>query len=132
MNVGDVLRVHTTLVNPAKTKIVMYVGKHAATDLFLWFNTEPRRARPAQMRVGAQEVPGIARDCFLDCGRVTTFPTRELDRAEHCGRGSQDFLAKVAREVEDHARTLATAHRKAVAAMLRDAIRRSTPPRAEE
>ena len=41
MNVGDVLRVHTTHANPLKTKIVICVGN----GLFLWFNTEPRSGR---------------------------------------------------------------------------------------
>jgi hypothetical protein len=121
MNVGDVLRVHTTLANPPKPKIVMYVGNYAGTDLFLWFNTEPRSKRPAQMPVSSNEAPGITRDCFLDCGRVTTFPTRELDRSEHCGRVSQDFLVRAAQEVEDRASTLAAGHRKAIVAFLRDA-----------
>jgi hypothetical protein len=75
VNVGDIFRIHTTLVTPPKQKIVLYVGG----SLFLWFNTEPRKERPAQMKVTAREVPGISRDCFLDCGRVTVFPERELD-----------------------------------------------------
>jgi len=91
VNVGDVLRVHTTLANPPKEKIVLYVGTYAGADLFVWFNTD-RRKRPAQMAVTQGEAPGISRNCFLDCGRVTTFSARELSCAVPCGRASNQFL----------------------------------------
>lgn len=118
MNVGDVLRVHTTLANPPKTKIVMYVGRHANHDLFLWFNTEPRK-RPAQMSVSPREAPVITRDCFLDCSRVTTFPPRELKQAEHQGCASAAFLQRVAQMIEDKAVTLTTGQRRSIAALCR-------------
>jgi hypothetical protein len=116
VNVGDVLRVYTTLAKTPKQKIVLYVG--TAQQLFVWFNTEPRQ-RPAQMPVAAREAPGIPHDCFLDCGRVTVFTERELANAENCGRASRVFLLRVAEEIEVRAVTLATGHRKAVALALR-------------
>ncbi len=64
MITGHIYRVHTTLADPPKTKIVLCVG-----NWFLWFNTEPRQ-RPAQMPVKAREAPGISKDCYLDCGRI--------------------------------------------------------------
>lgn len=114
--VGDVLRVYTTLANPPKQKIVLYVG----AGLFLWFNTEARR-RPAQMPVALGEAPGISHDCFLDCGRVTAFTAPELDQAEHCGRASDKFLLRVAVEIESRATTLTTGQRKTVVSALRHA-----------
>jgi hypothetical protein len=116
LNVGDVLRVRTVLTNPPKQKIVLYVG--TAQQLFLWFNTEPRK-RPAQMSVAAHEAPGIVHDCFLDCGRVTVFTEHELANAAHCGRAPLIFLLRVAEEIELRAVTLATGHRNAVALALR-------------
>jgi len=74
MTVGDVLRISTVLTKPPKPKIVLCVG----VDLFLWFNTDARRGRPAQMPVSRNEAPGITRDCFLDCGRVTSFFPNEI------------------------------------------------------
>jgi hypothetical protein len=120
--IGEVLRVYTTLSRPPKEKIVLFVGTEQS--LFLWFNTE-RRQRPAQLPVAAQEAPGITRDCFLDCGRVTVFPSEELARATRCGRASAAFLARVADEIEARASSLVTAHRRAIAAALRAA---HTPP----
>jgi len=46
----------------------------------------------AQMAVTQGEAPGISRNCFLDCGRVTTFSARELSCAVPCGRASNQFL----------------------------------------
>jgi hypothetical protein len=120
MNVGDVFRVHTTLTKPQpKTKIVIYVGKHAGVDLFVWFNTDPREKRPAQMSVTAQEAPGITHNCFLDCSRVTTFPARELSGAERQGCASAEFRKRVAQTVEEQATTLTGVQRTAIAAALR-------------
>jgi hypothetical protein len=116
VNVGDIFRIRTTLVTPPKQKIVVYVG----SGLFLWFNTEARQ-RPAQMSVSSGEVPGISRDCFLDCGRVTVFPERERNLAVLCGRANENFLLRVAQEIEERAITLVTGHRKAVAIALRGA-----------
>jgi len=85
MNVGDIFRVHTSLANPPKIKIALFVGN----GMFLWFNTEPRR-RPAQMLVFSNEVPGITRDCHLDCGQIHAVPESgvgysRLLRAGPCG-----------------------------------------------
>ena len=120
MNIGDVFRVHMALTKPQpKTKIVIYVGKHAGIDLFVWFNTDPRKKRPAQKSVTAQEAPGITHDCFLDCSRVTTFPARELKGAEHQGCASAEFRKRVAQTVEEQATTLTGMQRKAIARSLR-------------
>jgi hypothetical protein len=119
VNVGDVFQIHTSLVNPPKQKIALYVGRLGSIDLFLWFNTEARRNRPAQMRVAPREAPGISRDCFLDCSRVTTFLQRELEDAVPCGRASRAFLLRVAQEVEARAVTLTNAQRKAVVVSLK-------------
>ena len=124
MNVGDVLRVHTTLTKPPKHKIVLYVGHHAGADLFLWFNTNPRRERPAQMSVAPNEAPGITHNCFLDCGRVTTFTAYELERATRLGRASDLFLARVAQEIELRAITLVTGHRKKIVNAIETALSR--------
>jgi hypothetical protein len=86
---GYIYRVHTTLANPPKTKIVLCVG-----NWFLWFNTEPRQ-RPAQMPVKAAEAPGITRDCHLDRGRITVFPPGELAAAEEMGTCTHEFLSRL-------------------------------------
>jgi hypothetical protein len=122
VNVGDIFRVHTTLANPPKQKIVLYVGRLGDIDLFLWFNTEARRNRPAQMQVKPGQAPGISRDCFLDCSRVTTFPQRELEDAVLCGRVNREFLLGVAQEIEARALTLTNAQRKAVAASIKERL----------
>jgi hypothetical protein len=114
---GHVYRVHTTLANPPKTKIVLCVG-----NWFLWFNTEARN-RPAQMRVKAGEAPGITKDCHLDCGRITVFPPGELAAAKDEGLCTQEFLSRVADEVEKNAITLANLYRREVPQILRDAIK---------
>jgi hypothetical protein len=119
--VGEIVRVRTTLTRPPKHKIVLFVGTEQS--LFLWFNTEPRQ-RPGQMPVAPREVPGISRDCFLDCGRATVFPIEELARAERCGQAPAAFLARAVEEIEARAITLATGHRKAIAAALRKVITR--------
>ncbi len=119
MNVGEIFRVHTTLANPPKQKIVLYVGRLGGIDLFLWFNTDARRNRPAQMQVAPGQAPGILRECFLDCSRLTTFPNRELADAVPCGRAPRAFLLRVAQEVEARALTLTNAQRKAIAASLK-------------
>jgi hypothetical protein len=112
---GHVYRVRTTLVNPPKTKIVLCVG-----DWFLWFNTEPRKDRPAQMQVKAGEAPGISKDCHLDCGRVTVFRPSELAAATDEGTCTHEFLLRVADEVENNATTLAALYRRQVPQILRD------------
>jgi hypothetical protein len=117
VNVGDIVRVHTTLATPPKYKIALCVGVHFGNELFLWFNTE-RRQRPAQMAVERRKVPGISHDCFLDCGRVTTFPALELATAQYCGRASTDFLLKVADEIALRATTLTTGQRNSIARVL--------------
>jgi hypothetical protein len=114
---GHIYRVHTTLANPPKTKIVLCVG-----SWFLWFNTEPRQ-RPAQMQVKAGEAPGISKDCHLDCGRITVFPPSELAAAKDEGACTHEFLSRVADEVENHAITLANLYRRDVPQILRDAIK---------
>lgn len=119
MRIGDIWRVHTALARPPKVKIVLCIGHHFGRHLFLWFNTE-ERLRPAQMSVGANDAPGITRDCFLDCGRTTTFPDHELAKAQHCGVASAAFLTKVAEEVRERAATLPTRHRNAIVAALTD------------
>jgi hypothetical protein len=114
---GHVYRVHTTLANPPKTKIVFCVG-----NWFLWFNTEARR-RPAQMAVKAGEAPGISRDCHLDCGRINVFPPGELAAAEDMGACAHEFLSRVADEVENSATTLAALYRREVPQILRDHVK---------
>jgi hypothetical protein len=118
VKVGDVFRVHTTLTSPPKKKIVLHVGG----GLFLWFNSDPRRSRPAQMQVGSGEVPGISHACFLDCGRVTVFTALELQEAEYCGHASDVFMLRVAEEVEFRATTLTMGQRKTVGSALRQPI----------
>jgi hypothetical protein len=119
VSAGDVYRIRTTLTDPPKQKIVLHVG--TATNLFLWFNTDARK-RPAQMAVAQQEAPGITHNCYLDCGRVTTFPQRELDGAEHCGHASNAFLTRVIEEVETRATTLTRGQRNAIATALRESM----------
>jgi hypothetical protein len=116
MNIGHVFRIWTTLATPPKEKIVLCVGD----DLFLWFNTDARH-RPAQMQVAAGEAPSITRPCYLDCGRVTVFPTREIERASDCGRSSDAFLLRVAEEVELRATSVVALHRRIIVAALRRA-----------
>jgi hypothetical protein len=113
--VGGVYRVRTTLVTPPKDKIVLYVGDR----FFLWFNTNARQ-RPGQLRVQPGECPEIIRECYLDCGRVTVFSDHELSKASFHGVADEAFLAKVIEEVEIRATVLVAAHRKIVAANLRD------------
>ncbi len=120
MNVGDVFRIFTTLTNPPKEKIVVYVGTER--ELFFWFNTEARQ-RPAQMSCAAGDAPKITHDCFLDCGRATTFRPEELIEAESCGRAGRQFLERVLREVTDNATTLTTLQRKAICESLVAAIK---------
>jgi hypothetical protein len=115
---GHVYRIHTTLVNPPKTKIVLCTG-----DFFLWFNSEPRQGWPAQMRVSAAEAPGITKDCYLNCGRVTVFRPSELAEAKDQGACTRDFLLRVIDEVENRATTLATLHRRQVAQSLRELVK---------
>ena len=117
MITGHVYRVHTTLTNPPKTKIVLCVGKW-----FLWFNTEARQ-RPAQMQVKTGEAPGITKDCHLDCGRITVFPPGELAAAQDQGSCTHEFLSRVADEVENKATTLAALYRREVPKSLRDEIK---------
>lgn len=105
MITGHVYRVHTTLANPPKIKIVLCVG-----NWFLWFNSEARQ-RPAQMPVKAGEAPGISKDCHLDCGRITVFPPGELAGATDEGACAHEFLLRVADEVENNATTLAALYR---------------------
>ena len=114
---GRIYRVRTTLEDPPKEKIVLCVD-----NLFLWFNTEAR-LRPAQMRVTRGEVPGITRDCHLDCGRVTVFPARELEVAKDCGRCLDEFLLRVIEEVDQRATTLTGLHRRQVVEILRTIIK---------
>jgi hypothetical protein len=52
------------------------------------------------MLVKPREAPGITHDYFLDCGRATTFPTRELTQAKHEGCSSTEFLERMAQTVE--------------------------------
>lgn len=114
MRIGCVYRIRTTLVNPPKEKIVLYVGN----DFFLWFNTEPRK-RPGQLAVAANSCPGIVQDCHLDCGRVTIFPEHELAKATECGEGPIEFIAAVVEEVELRAPVLVGAHRTIISEQLR-------------
>jgi hypothetical protein len=118
VNAGDVVRVHTTLTAPPKDKIVLCVGVHFGNELFLWFNTDARQ-RPGQMAVMRDEAPGISHDCFLDCGRVTTFPAHELVSAQYCGRAQGAFLMRVADEVATRATTLTNGQRRSIPDMLR-------------
>lgn len=112
MIAGRVYRIHTTLVDPPKEKIVLCVG-----TLFLWFNTDPRR-RPAQLPVKPGEAPGISRNCYLDCGRVTVFPPLELATAKDQGACMPQFLLRVIDEIKNRATTLATLHRRQIAETL--------------
>jgi len=114
---GHVYRVHTTLANPPKTKIVLCVG-----NWFLWFNSEARQ-RPAQMQVKAGEAPGISKDCYLDCGRITVFPPGELAAAQDEGACTHEFLSRVADEIEKGATTLANLYRREAPQILRNAIK---------
>jgi hypothetical protein len=113
---GHVYRIHTTLSNPPKTKIVLCAG-----DLFLWFNSEPRR-RPAQMSVSDAEAPGITKDCYLDCGNATVFRPSELAAAKDQGACTRDFLLRVIDEIEKRATTLATLHRRRIGQNLRNLV----------
>jgi hypothetical protein len=118
--VGEILHVWATLARPPKRKIVMFVGTEQS--LFLWFNTDARRNRPAQVPVAAHEIPGITHDCFLDCGWVSTFPERDLAGASSSGCAWPDFLLRVAEEIEAHATTLTAYHRRTIVAALRQAV----------
>jgi len=120
MTIGSVLRIYTVLTNPPKTKIVLCVGGH----MFLWFNTDARKGRPAQMPVKAGEAPGITRDCFLDCGRATTFSAREMASAVVCGVVDNPFLQRVIEEVEQRASSLPQGQRKTICAAMREAMTR--------
>jgi hypothetical protein len=113
-NAPEIYRVRTILVTPPKEKIVLYAGD----GYFLWFNTRARE-RPGQLCVQPGECPEIARECYLDCGRVTLFSEAELSASIYCGVADETFLAKVIEEVEVRATVLVRAHRKAVAANLR-------------
>lgn len=117
MITGHIYRIHTTLANPPKTKIVLCVG-----DLFLWFNSEAQR-RPAQMQVRKAEAPGITKDCYLDCGRVTVFRPSELAAAKDQGACTGNFLLRVVDEIENRARSLTNLQRRKVAQALRDLVR---------
>ena len=117
MITGHIYRVHTTLADPPKTKIVLCVG-----NWFLWFNTELRQ-RPAQMPVKAREAPGISKDCYLDCGRINVFLSGELAAAEDMGACAYEFLSRVADEVENRATTLAPLYRRQVPQILRDLVK---------
>jgi hypothetical protein len=112
--VGGIYRVWTALVKPPKEKIVLYVGN----GFFLWFNTKPRN-RPGQLCVQPGECPGITRECYLDCGRVTLFSDAELSAAQYCGIAGIDFLTMVVEEIEIRATVLVGLHRKTVATNLR-------------
>jgi hypothetical protein len=117
--VGEIFHLWTTLAKPPKRKIVIFVGTEQS--LFLWFNTDARQSRPAQLPVSAAEAPGITHDCFLDCGWVSTFPQRELDGADSSGRASNKFLLRVADEIETQATTLTANQRRTIVAALREA-----------
>jgi hypothetical protein len=107
MNVGDIFHVHTVLTKPKpKPKIVMFVGNYNNNDLFIWFNTQARKGRPAQVLVAAKSQPGITRNCYLDCSQAKTHSASELQKAGSAGRASNSFLSTVAQEVELKATTL--------------------------
>ena len=114
---GHVYRIGTRMVDPPKTKIVVCVGDW----FFIWFNSEPRQ-RPGQMPVSVAEAPGITKDCYLDCGRVTTFPPRELADAEDQGACTRDFLLRIIDEVENRGRTLVSLHRSTVIRNLQELV----------
>jgi hypothetical protein len=77
-------------------------------------------SEPACANAGsAGEAPGISRDCFVDCSRVTTFPAHELEDAVHYGRAGRALLLRVAEEVQARAVTLTNAQRKAIYASLK-------------
>ncbi len=78
------------------------------------------------MAVKAGEAPGITRDCHLDCGRVTVFPPGELASAEDMGACANEFLLRVANEVENNATTLAALFRREVPQILRDHVKPKT------
>ena len=72
------------------------------TSLFFWINTEARYDGDGQMPLSAADHPAALRhDCFLDCHRVTTFPQRELDAAQHRGPISADLAFRIARFLTD-------------------------------
>ena len=120
MTTGSVLRIYTVLTNPPKRKIVLCVGEY----MFLWFNTNARKGRPAQMPVKPGEVPGITQASFLDCGRVTTFMEREIVNAEICGVADNQFMDRVLEQIEEHASSLAPGQREAICTAIREAMRR--------
>lgn len=93
MIVGHVYVVHTTLARPAKDKITLCIC--AAENLFFWINTNPPTHGIGQFRLSATDHAALSRDCFLDCSRVTTFPQRELDAAQHRGGISADLARRV-------------------------------------
>jgi hypothetical protein len=115
---GNVYRIHTTLVDPPKEKIVLYVGD----GFFLWFNSKPHPRWPGQMKVSTAEAPGITKDCYLNCGRVTVFRPSELAAAKDQGPCTGAFLLRVIDEVEKRATTLVTLHRRQVAQTLRELV----------
>lgn len=115
MNVGGIYRISTVLTKPPKEKIVLYVG----SSYFLWFNTEARN-RPGQLAVATGECPEIVHACFLDCGRVTVFSEPERAAARSCGDANIAFITKVVEEIELRATVMVSAHRRIVAANLRE------------
>jgi hypothetical protein len=78
------------------------------------------------MKVQAREAPGIYKGCYLDCGRVTVFPSIELAAAEDQGSCTPEFLLRVIDEVENRARTLTALQRCQIAQTLRDIVEPKT------
>lgn len=83
MNLGHLYIVTTTLVDPPKDKLVICVC--AERNWFVWINTLPRYHGVAQLPLRENDHPALARDCHLDCSRITTFRDVELQQARDRG-----------------------------------------------
>ena len=99
MTVGFVYVVETALANPQKEKITLCVC--AADNLFFWFNTNPARHGVGQLPLDKDDHHYLTHDCFLDCSRVTTFPSHELDEAKPISLISKDLASKIADFLND-------------------------------
>lgn len=109
MTEGHVYIIYTTLARPPKDKIAICIC--AADNLFFWINTNPQRHGIGQLPLAEADHGALSRDCFLDCSRVTTFPQREQDAAQHRGAISADLARRVVELLQNTPpKTLAPRH----------------------
>lgn len=117
MNIGSVYVLYTALSKPPKNKIVLCVGNDP--PLFFWINTLPRFHGIGQMQLAGADHSALTHDCYLDCSRVTTFPTHELRDAEERDPITTMLADAIAAFLEtNQPATLPATHRQTICTLL--------------